>query len=422
MPHISPGLRAFSSPGQSQCGGFFQDTLSGDTNSLLSNADYTEKGGATCYGFMATTQFPSWVAYDLSSVSAVKNGSLSRLLSTWLDGDNYNYDFAQDNTGDAGTMRDYTIDVACQDLSNASPPTTGWVSKATVSGNTLRSRSNVIDMTDSGGTACHGNYNWIRINASRGNTWNNFQMKWDLWDASQSFDDSWMFYGDSITNVWKPDVQNQWGTEGTFAQQIHDWNSSLWPSFENGATGGKTAIQYVQSLTAHDGGLYPGGDSTPWLPKTPAHFMVFALGTNDCNGADGPSGLQTSLNQLVDAALTDPTWGANRVVILPHVQASPNLRSGTNTVLMWNGSSIVPTSVTGNGNGPLCNQAIDQVVSAKQAQYGAARVLAGPDLWAATIVATSHWGDGLHPFGDAQGIGLYSDAWIQWAETHVYTH
>ena len=83
MPHISPGLPAFSSPGQRQCGGFFQNALNGDTNSLLNNDDYTEKFG-TCYGFLSTTQFPSWVAHNLSSVPAVKNGSLSRLLSTYL--------------------------------------------------------------------------------------------------------------------------------------------------------------------------------------------------------------------------------------------------------------------------------------------------------------------------------------------------
>ena len=42
-----------------------------DTSSLLNNTDYTEKFG-TCYGFQSTTAFPSWVAYNLSSVPAVK--------------------------------------------------------------------------------------------------------------------------------------------------------------------------------------------------------------------------------------------------------------------------------------------------------------------------------------------------------------
>jgi hypothetical protein len=104
------------------------------------------------------------------------------------------------------------------------------------------------------------------------------------------------------------------------------------------------------------------------------------------------------------------------------VPASPVLRSGTNTWTEWNGSSFQQTSSTGNGQGPICDSDIAHVISAEQAKYGASRVLAGPDLWTITSDPSTHWSsDGLHPYGDSQGIGLLRSAWVRWAENNVYT-
>jgi hypothetical protein len=300
-------------------------------------------------------------------------------------------------------------------------PTAGWVTKVTVTGNTLHSRSNVIRMTDStAGNQCNGNYNWIRINATAGNQWQNFQLKWDLWDASRSFADTWMFYGDSITS--NISLVKQTSYDNSFAQQINAWNSSYYPSVEDGGMGGWTAQAYLADATTVDG----SGDDSPWLPDTPAHFVALSLGTNDCN-----SGMQANyyknMTGLVDAAMTDPAkpsdpYVANRVVIIPTLPASPVLRSGTNTVLMWNSSSssFKSTRVSGNGQGPYCNGIIQQVISAEQAKWGANRVLAGPDLWVATSDPSVHWNDNIHPYSDAKGNGVLRAAWVQWAEANIF--
>jgi hypothetical protein len=109
------------------------------------------------------------------------------------------------------------------------------------------------------------------------------------------------------------------------------------------------------------------------------------------------------------------------VVIIPTLPASPVLQQGTNTVTEGNGSSFSQTQVTGNGQGPACNSIIQQVLSAKQSQYGASHVMAGPDLWGDTVGPNTHWSsDGLHPYGDTQGIGVLRSAWVKWAETNIF--
>jgi hypothetical protein len=274
------------------------------------------------------------------------------------------------------------------------------------------------------GNQCNGNYNWIRLAPTvGGNFFTTWQFKWDIWDATQSMADTWMFYGDSITANGA--LVKDTDYDVTFAKQINVWNSNYYPAVEGGGMSGWTAASYLTDATTVDG----TGDSSPWLRKTLAHFVVLGLGTNDCNSSftDPYNLYATALSELVDAVMTDPAdpsdpYTAGRVVIIPTLPASPALRSGTNTVQMWNSStsSYQPTTVTGNGGGPACNQRIAQVIAAKQAQYGSSRVLAGPDLWSILSDPSVQWFDSLHPADDAQGDGIWRAAWVHWAEAHVY--
>jgi hypothetical protein len=304
-----------------------------------------------------------------------------------------------------------------------------------VTGNTLRSRSWLLDMTDTGAgnSACNGNYNWIRINATSGdpNGWTNWQGKFELWDASRSTSpagnsdgDSWMMYGDSITANISMDKDQAWGTG--FARQINAWNSRYYPSFEEGGMGGRWAQDYASWIVNQASGAgttSPG--STPWLPKTPAHFFILALGTNDClNGGQGD--LYNSFVTMIQNIMkSDPT----RVVIVPTMPASPALQSGTNTVMVTNGNGgFTPTQITGNGQGPSCDTQIQNAVTAEQAVYGASHVMAGPDIWGATVGPSTHWNndtvgnklDPIHPYADTQGNGILLSAWVKWAEQNVY--
>jgi hypothetical protein len=230
-----------------------------------------------------------------------------------------------------------------------------------------------------------------------------------------------MMYGDSITANDSEDQDQPWGN--SFAKQINAWNNQYYPALEVGAYGGMTALDYTRwlfSSSLEPGQVAPG--STPWLPKEPAHFIALNLGTNDCSGITGT--YRSSLETLVSGILSaDPT----RVVIIPTLPASPNLRSGTNTVNIYrsgpttSSSSYQAQSIQGSGQGPVCNRIIGKVIAAEKAKWGATHVMAGPDLWNATIVADSDWGDGLHPGGDQLGMGLMRSAWVAWAEERIYS-
>jgi hypothetical protein len=425
-PLLSRGLPVFYPGGPAN----------GDTNNAANNSNYTESN-STYFGFNCPRSYSNggcYVAQNLSSVPAVQAGDLSKLLITWDNGVNYWYDQALYSYGDIGNLYDFTIDGACQPFSTTTLPST-WSTLATVTGNTLRSRSWLLDMTDTGAgnSACNGNYNWIRINATSGdpNGWTNWQGKFELWDASRSTSpagnsdgDSWMMYGDSITANISMDKDQAWGTG--FARQINAWNSRYYPSFEEGGMGGRWAQDYASWIVNQASGAgttSPG--STPWLPKTPAHFFILALGTNDClNGGQGD--LYNSFVTMIQNIMkSDPT----RVVIVPTMPASPALQSGTNTVMVTNGNGgFTPTQITGNGQGPSCDTQIQNAVTAEQAVYGASHVMAGPDIWGATVGPSTHWNndtvgnklDPIHPYADTQGNGILLSAWVKWAEQNVY--
>ena len=127
-----------------------------------------------------------YAAINLSSVAAVQNGDLSQIYVMYDNGVNYHYDPAIFGDGDSGTPYDFTIDVDCTALSQQTYPTSGWVTAQTVTDNTLRSRDFTISMSDPGGTACDGNYNWVKMDVSQDqpNGWQGWQGTLDIWNAS----------------------------------------------------------------------------------------------------------------------------------------------------------------------------------------------------------------------------------------------
>jgi lysophospholipase L1-like esterase len=419
MPFISEGLPAYSSGG-----------LNGSTTSLLNNNNYT--GGNTNYGYLENA--PGWVAMNLSSVPAVQQGRLQKIYNIWSEEAGFiHWDWKVDG-GALGSPVNYTIDGACQNLSSNTLPTT-WTTLATVTGNTLHSRADVINMVDSTpGNPCNNNYNWLRLNATTASPgppgWNGtaLQLKWQIFDATQSMSDTWMFWGDSITANVNPETD--WPgfvpADPTFAKSINAFNPNFYPAVENGGQSSAQAGTFIVNGTTVDG----SGDSSPWIPKNHAHFVTLNLGTNDCNSQFAPGSFQSDMSTLVDDVMTDPAnpsdpYTANRVVIIPTIPSSLPLRSGTNSALaLQSNGTYAMTTVVGSGGGPKCNAVIAQVIAAKKTQYGANRVLAGPDLFNIMLDPATHWGsfagDTLHPAWDAQGIGVWEQAWVNWAETNIY--
>jgi chitodextrinase len=385
MPLISRGVPAYGNSGSSD-------------PSYANDADYTHtwnSGG-----------FPGWLAYDLSGVPSSER---TEVYAYWTEIGNYDYDSGINNEQGYGLPGDYTIDVNPAP-GGGQPPTSGWVTESTVTNNTVNNRVDVVNMSGD---------NWIRIYITSGYSnndltyHNNAQIKWDIYNASTGAQDSWMFYGDSITAFDMPNKPV--GGEDTFANQINAWDPTYTPLQEGGGQGGWTSATAVESiLGSGDGG------NTPWLSIFPGRFVVLAFGTNDGNtgagntwsGVNDPNAVafQDNMQTLITAVLN-----AGKVPIIPTIPDSPALRAGTNTVNIDNGNGgYTSESVTGSGNGPIINQVIRNLVASNPG------AMLGPDLWNAGV---SYWNDDLHPDTESYsnlGVGVMRTAWVQWAEANVY--
>jgi hypothetical protein len=407
----------------------------GDTSNLVNNNNYTSSAGED-YGFTCPANFSGgnpntgdcYVAENLSSVPAVQSGSLTQAYVQFDSGAVYQYDPPVEGFSQLGIPYNFTVQVNCTSLSQSTYPTSGWTTVETVTGNSLRTRAFLISMADPGASACNGNYNWVKLDVTQmpPNGFQNWIGKFEVWNASAGHSDSWMMYGDSITANDGEDIDREWGN--AFAKQINAWNSAYYPAFSTGAYAGATAGDYASWLFSNT--VSPpasAAGSLPWLPKNPAHFIALNLGTNDCNiGGPGPSEFSTSLTNIIDGILNaDPT----AVVIIPSLPPSGNLRSGTNQILTWTGSgsqsdttNYTNVATTGNGAGPICNTDITNAITTAQQKYGAAHVMAGPDLWNGMMGSNVEWNDNqLHPALNVDGYGIMRNLWVQWAETHIYS-
>ena len=171
---------------------------------------------------------PAWLAYDLSSVPADIAGRSSSAGTTTRSR-------PRTTTRSRGVgynnLGSYTIQVNPA-AGGGQPPANGWVTLATVTNNSYHSRTHFVDMT--------GN-NWLRINvtastAPREN--NDAEMNMDVHDASaDGASDSWIFYGDSITEDGMPHEPIS-GSSPNFSQLINTARPAYFPAYEDGGIGG----------------------------------------------------------------------------------------------------------------------------------------------------------------------------------------
>jgi lysophospholipase L1-like esterase len=258
----------------------------------------------------------------------------------------------------------YTIQANA--AAGSSPPSSGWATLATVTGNRYHSRSQIVDLTG---------YNWVRLNVtaadgSGGNS--DAVLNMDIHDASQGTD-SWIFYGDSITEdgiFHEP----QSGT-GNFAQLVDASQPSYFPAFEDGGTYG---------LVSGDGASH----ISAWLAATPAHYVGLSFGTNDANGCGDTTAFYDNYVTMVQAVLA-----AGKVPVVP----------------------TIPWARTANiqSCGPAFNAKIQQLYAAYP------QVVHGPDLWAYFQAHQSLiGGDDLHP--SAAGYAAYRQQWADAMLANVY--
>src|SRR5262249_43091962 len=178
------------------------------------NAFYANDGS---YGSEWRSQFGvGWIAYDLSTVPMDLR---QRVLAVFYNGSygyTIRYGFHFNNWGD------YQLQINTA-AGGGEPPTSGWTTVLTISGNTFHSRQHLVDINGA---------NWVRANitASDGSLFNMDAAanSFDLYDASGSADnimpDDFIFYGDSITaGSMNPNADDN--TIGL----IHQADSIRWP-------------------------------------------------------------------------------------------------------------------------------------------------------------------------------------------------
>jgi lysophospholipase L1-like esterase len=307
---------------------------------------------------------PGWIAYDLSKVPAAQRG---RVIVAWYnDPATSPYDHTIVGEVAYNSLRDYTVQA------NAAPggtsaPSAGWVTLATVTGNHYHSRTHLVDMTG---------YTWIRLNitagdGSSGNSDASFNL--DVHDASQGAQDSWIFYGDSITE----DGMHHEPINGTgnFSQLVNAARPGTYPAYEDGGTYGLVSADGAQRIAT-------------WLSTFPGRYVALSFGTNDANGCGDTTSFYNNYVTMVQAVLS-----AGKVPVVP----------------------TIPASKTANVQscGPAFNAKI-------QALYTAfPQIVKGPDLWTFFKNNPSLIGsDNLHP--SAAGYAAYRQQWANAMLANVY--
>ncbi|HEX3047348.1 MAG TPA: cellulose binding domain-containing protein [Bacillota bacterium] len=331
MPIISRGVPAYCSV---------------DVASNANDSDY----GTTWRG-----NTPGWLAYDLSGVPAAQRG---QVLAVWYNPDTYDYDPTILSKGSYGSLNTYTIEGNAAAGGGTSAPTSGWTTLVTVSNNIYHSRQHAINLTG---------YNWIRLNVTSSNAGggNWVSINFDVHNASQSVQDSWIFYGDSITAGGMTVAS---GT--TFAKLINASKSNYFPAAECGGTG---------AIFSTDG----ANKINTWLSMFPGKYVGIAFGTNDAWGNQtGAAKYYTNTETMVKAVLA-----AGKIPIISKIP--------------WSGNADI------SNNAPSYNAQIDALYAAYP------QIIQGPDLWTffknnPTLLS----GDNVHPSADG-----YAAMRQQWANT-----
>jgi lysophospholipase L1-like esterase len=302
---------------------------------------------------------PVWIAYDLSGVPAAQRG---QVLVAWYNSGTYPYDISVRGADAYNLPGDYTIDTH-SGAGGGSPPAqgdAGWQTVATVTANQLHSRQHLFDLAE-------GNWVRMRVTAVNGSADNeDAAVNLDVYDAHEGAVDSWMFYGDSITNgCWHA---------GLFGNLIQASRPGNFPAAENGGIGGLTAQDLIDNIDR-------------WLPLFPGRYVGISYGTNDAAGAIAPDDFYAEYETIVTAVL-----GAGKIPVIPTIPYC--LRD---TLL---------------ANLPALNAKLAEL----KTNYP--QIVDGPDLYAFFEGHPELFGDDVHPNG--AGYEAMAQQWAEAMLANVY--
>jgi lysophospholipase L1-like esterase len=321
---------------------------------------------------------PCSLIIDLSSVPAVQR---QQDFVSWYDDASLFYAGAINNPY-YNEPRDYTIDGNTAP-GGGPPPTTGWTTLASVSGNFYDAREQLVTLSGA---------NWIRMNvtavngdSSSGNTDAAFNL--DINDASQGLGDTWLFLGDSITAAAMDHRE-----PSNFMQQVQAADPPYFPSEIDGGVGGWTSGSPL-GTDSSTGQVY----IDELLSSFPSHFVALDYGTNDADqGGTKRANFSNNMTQLINKVLA-----AGKIPIIP--------RS-----IPWGCTSGIQT------NGPTINADLQNLLK----QFPQA--LPGADFWSYFSANQSEIGaDCIHP--TSTGDADYRTLWFKalqadgvWSSTPLY--
>lgn len=237
-----------------------------------------------------------YLAYDLSGIAKQQR---KKVLAVWYNATGQ-YDYTVVNGNSNGMPSDYTIEI--NKAAGGEYPEDNWEIVETVRGNTLHSRQHLVDMTG---------YNWIRMNVSGvdGKSSGTVGINFDIHNVTDGVNDSWIFYGDSIT---AGGMMNCYGTG--FAEYINCLDSRYFPAQENGGIGG---------IFSTDG----AANIDRWLSVFPGKYVSIAYGTNDAWG--NQTGAQKYYENT--AYMVEKVIEAGKTPIVPKIPYAAE--TGVNTYL-----------------------------------------------------------------------------------------
>lgn len=310
---------------------------------------------------------PGWLAYDLSQVPAAKR---DKIIAVYY---NNSIDFdhtLQVDSPATNNLASYTIE-ANKAEGGGSAPTTGWVTLATVKGNTYHSRQHLLDFAG---------YNWIRLNitaADDANASSDVKVNFDIHNASLGANDDWIIYGDSITMFGTAITPyTEAGGSGTIAQMINAAKPDYFPVVECGGIG---------YMFCSDG----AANIDNWLKIFPGKYVGLAFGIKEAWESKDPVDFYNNTEKMVKAVLA-----AGKIPVIPY--------------LTW--SSLIPEI---QKNGPVLNAKLDELF----AKYP--DIVKGPDLW--TYFKNNPdklSSDGVHP--NKEGYVALRQLWVNSMLAGVY--
>jgi len=306
---------------------------------------------------------PATLAYDLSSVPA---GNRQSIYLVWYCDPTYGYDHALVGQPGYNNIGSYTIE-ANKAAGGGSPPSSGWVTLATVSSNVLHSRDHVLQFSG---------YNWVRINvsASDGSPGNSdVAANMDIYDASGGVTDGWLFVGDSITASGMGHTSLSVSSD-SFTNQVGDL-TGVYPAQENAGMPGWTATNMIPYLST-------------WLRSFNGKYVTINLGTNDAAGGVAPGIFYANMSTLIKAVLS-----AGKIPVVPTIP--------------WSRDPIHAANIPG------LNAQIKNLYRAYPS------VIPGPDLYAFLNANRNYISsDNVHP--TAAGYAAIRTLWATVAAKSVY--